>query len=215
MIYKWYFWVIISATVGAFGFWLLYEKYILQLRPDDFRDLDITPKSKPTDITDNDTPPQYSIEDIVDKLPRHKSRRYGNRSLSKIKYFVVHHSSVDGQTAYDYARYHVNTRGWAGIGYHYVITKEGKIERTNRHETVSFHVANRNTECLGICVSGDFEQHKPTRAQRAALVWLLRRLNSELPNRTIKGHLDFQSTDCPGKFLYEDLPNIRKESVIA
>jgi hypothetical protein len=71
-----------------------------------------------------------------------------------------------------------------------------------------------NTGKVGVCVIGDFENHeKPTAAQRETLVKVLAYLAGrfKIPASRIHGHREFQTTDCPGQQLFDDLPNIRKD----
>ena len=67
---------------------------------------------------------------------------------------MIHHSATDDGSPEAYARYHVQTRGWPGIGYHFVIQKDGGIYQTNRLDTISYHVSGQNTNSIGICGTG-------------------------------------------------------------
>ena len=141
------------------------------------------------------------IEDISDILP--KNGNYSTRSLAAIQTVVVHHSGVEGQTAWDYASYHVNSKTWPGIGYHYVIEKDGSVLQTNPLTNVSYHVAAHNSYTIGISLSGNFNQTQPTKAQLSSLKKLLSHLSSLLPRDfNVVGHRDLGNTTCPGHNLY-------------
>lgn len=146
-----------------------------------------------------------SIKNIVDLLPAGYGT-YGTRSLEQITTIVIHHSASEDQTAFDYADYHISTHNWPGIGYHYVIDPDGTVNQTNKLTTVSYHVASNNTPSVGICVSGNLNNHPMTAAQERALKALISRLRTILPNKlTVAGHRDFGTTDCPGSnTLIED-----------
>ena len=147
-----------------------------------------------------------SINNIIDKLPKGKGA-YLRRALSKIRYIVVHHSAGDGFNAFDYAKWHIQ-RGWPGIGYHYVIDPDGKINQTNTLDTVSYHVANNNTASIGISLSGNLSNHAMTKEQMDSLIKLIKKLKAEVGSHlVVKGHKELQSTECPGKLT--DMNKIR------
>ena len=102
-------------------------------------------------------------------------------------------------------------RGWKGIGYHYVIDRDGSIA-TGRHlNTTGAHVAGHNTGSVGICLIGGrwpdgrwglatdkFSQHF-TPQQDKALRKLIADLQEKYPAiKTIKGHNDYtDQKGCP------------------
>jgi len=101
---------------------------------------------------------------IIDKyntLMRSSSQVYATRVLSSINQIMVHHAASIGQTAEDYARYHVS-KGWPGIGYHFVIEVNGDIIGCNPLTNVSYGVSGHNTRSIHICLSGDFTKQVQT-----------------------------------------------------
>ena len=102
--------------------------------------------------------------------------------------------------------------GWAGIGYHYLIRKDGTIERGRPRDTVGAHCYGENWHSVGVNIVGNFETNEPTAAQIDAaerLVAVLCRLYGLRPSgETIKGHRDFNATACPGENLYAMLPDV-------
>lgn len=144
---------------------------------------------------------RLQIEDISDLLP--KNGQYQTRSLATIQTVVVHHSGAEEQTAWDYALYHVNSNSWPGIGYHFVIEKDGSVKQTNPLTNISYHVAAHNSYTIGICLSGNFNQTQPTKAQLSSLKNLLSHLSSLLTRDfNVVGHRDLGNTTCPGHNLY-------------
>ena len=150
---------------------------------------------------------------FVDKrnsLPKHKTKRYGRRSLSAIKYIAIHHSATTGGSAETFAKSHIN-KDWPGIGYHFVIEKNGTIVWCNDLETISYHVGGHNTPSVGICMIGNFTKESPTQAQLESTYALVKTLMEMLNISTsnVKGHKEFpnQSTACPGL----SMNNFRKE----
>lgn len=142
------------------------------------------------------------IEDITDSLPRHLSKRYGKRRLEAITHVVVHHSATASGTPEAFARYHVHTLGWPGIGYHYVIAKDGEVFKCNPARRVSYHAAGANAYSIGICLVGEFDTGQPTEAQCRSLLWLLRELMGAygIPAAHVIGHRDVPGArkSCPG-----------------
>ncbi|MCD6283567.1 N-acetylmuramoyl-L-alanine amidase [bacterium] len=149
------------------------------------------------------------IIDIREDLARSRSRKYATRPLRKIEKLVVHHSGTRGGTPKSFAWYHVHARGWPGIGYHYVISPDGVVFKTNALTTVSYHARGANLGGVGICLVGDFNRSEPTDAQMEALTELLGLLLHHHPGAEIVLHREVKGsrTSCPGlKFPAEGLP---------
>lgn len=118
------------------------------------------------------------------------------------RYFILHHSGVSSpHTPADIHQWHLN-KGWAGIGYHFIIDPDGKIHVGRPIYCVGAHTYGYNHESIGICLEGDFNKEQPTEAQIKATVTLLYRLGHLYPNAKICRHSDFnKSKNCPGKFF--------------
>ena len=105
-------------------------------------------------------------------------------------------------TVEDITRWH-KARGFATIGYHYVIYRDGSIHEGRPLEQIGAHCVGHNKHSIGICYIGgctsDGKTPKDTRTpeQKEALLSLLRRLKARFPNATIYGHRDFSSKPCP------------------
>lgn len=146
------------------------------------------------------------IRSLIGKLMVSSTLHYKTRTLSQIKRVVIHHSATlstaAGSNAQSYAKYHVENRGWPGIGYHAVIDPDGTINETNKLTTVCYHVENHNTGSVGVCLSGNFDVEKPTQAQINSLVWYIKGINSAVGRKLeIDEHNDFQNKSCPGANL--------------
>lgn len=50
--------------------------------------------------------------------------------------------------------WHVNDNGWSDVGYHYVIRRDGTIEKGRKLEVVGSHVYGYNKNSIGICLVG-------------------------------------------------------------
>ena len=138
--------------------------------------------------------------DLVDQLPRKPG--YGSRPFSSIRYVVLHHvgSRVNRDyTALEIARYHVDTNGWPGIGYHYLVHPAGQVDQVNQLGTRSYHCRGLNGESIGVCLAGDFGKAEPGFEQIEAVGRLVTELEVELGRELIVlGHGDVPSTSCPG-----------------
>ncbi|HIW33131.1 MAG TPA: peptidoglycan recognition protein family protein [Candidatus Paenibacillus intestinavium] len=132
------------------------------------------------------------VVDLRGKLPVHKTKKYNTRKASDIRSLAIHHSLTFSGSAQAFATYHINTNGWPGIAYTYVIDKDGTINQCLDHTTVGYHVGNSNKHALGICLVGDFRNQKPTDAQYKSALELVRWLQLQLPNAVeVKGHSQY------------------------
>lgn len=112
---------------------------------------------------------------------------------------------------------HIKDRGWAGIGYHFVIRLDGTVERGRPEWAIGAHDAGENANSLGILVVGDFRKQYPRPRQVISLINLYadlcHRYNWPALER-LEGHRDNEPpetpTECPGQNLYEILPLVRR-----
>ena len=95
-------------------------------------------------------------------------------------------------------------QGWhLGIGYHYVVRRDGQIESGRPEWMVGAHCKNHNAHSLGICYEGGLNargQPADTRtlAQKLAMVQLLEVLRRRYPKALIVGHHDLNPQKaCP------------------
>lgn len=141
------------------------------------------------------------IVDLRGKLPVHAAKKYSSRKLSDIRSLAIHHSLTFSGSAEAFAGYHVRTNDWPGIGYAYVIGRDGTIYQCWDHTVVSYHVGNSNKHALGICLVGDFRTQQPTAEQYTAALELVRWLQRQLHSATVvKGHSeypDYSWKACP------------------
>ncbi len=125
--------------------------------------------------------------------------------MRKITKIIVHCSATpEGKdyTVADIDRWH-KQRGWEGIGYHYVVYRDGSVHAGRSEAAIGAHCAGQNANSIGVCYIGglavDGKTPKDTRtpAQRAALRELVARLKTKYPNATVHGHREFASKACP------------------
>lgn len=125
--------------------------------------------------------------------------------MRKITKIIVHCSATpEGRdyTVADIDRWH-KQRGWKGIGYHFVIYRDGSVHPGRKIEEIGAHCAGQNADSIGICYIGgvatDGKTPKDTRtpAQKAALCGLINELKTRFPNVTVHGHREFANKACP------------------
>ncbi len=159
------------------------------------------------------------FEDLSRSLPRHATLTYQQRALPAIDRIVLHHTEADRSISWQaVARYHVQSQGWPGIGYHIGLrqaTRGGRvtISLLNEPHVRSYHAHSvGNNSGLAVCLAGKFDQAAPTPEDAAALrrvVAALRRWAtwSEL---AVVGHKEVpgNQTSCPGAHLAALLPSL-------
>ncbi|MFP3938557.1 MAG: peptidoglycan recognition family protein, partial [Phycisphaerae bacterium] len=127
------------------------------------------------------------------------------------RYIVIHHSATDNGNADLFDAAH-RRRGWDELGYHFVINNgaggpDGRVEvgsrwRRQKHGAHCRTPGNEHNEHgIGICLVGDFSNHRPSQAQLHALRELVGRLAAEheISADRVMGHLEApeQTTACP------------------
>ncbi len=141
------------------------------------------------------------------------------------RFIVLHHSASRGGDAQVIDRDHQSQNGWDGIGYHFVVGNGvdmplGRIEATFRWRQQS-HGAHAgalllqkpyNTDGIGVCLIGNYEQQAIDPYAERRLVELCAHLIDRIPTLSVGriiGHRDVpgKSTACPGRGI--DLERLR------
>lgn len=105
-------------------------------------------------------------------------------------------------------------RGFNGIGYHYVIYRDGSVHPGRGVEKAGAHCTGHNARSIGVCYIGgcaaDGKTPKDTRtaAQEAALVKLVKELCRRYPGATVHGHNEFAAKACPSFNVKEWLAKV-------
>jgi len=125
-------------------------------------------------------------------------RRRVKRIVS-VNRIIVHHTYSRDVSAIEVDRWH-KARGWAAIGYHYLIRIRGDIERGRPENLQGVHAGRANVDSIGIALTGNFSRFVPTDQQFSSLVWLIRDIKERLGNHIgIVKHSEVMNTTCPGR----------------
>lgn len=124
--------------------------------------------------------------------------------MRRIDLIIVHCTATPrgrAVTVADVDRWH-RERGFAGIGYHYLVGIGGEIWPGRAEERAGAHCAGHNARSIGVCYVGgcDSDMHPAdtrTPAQRGALLRLLADLRRRYPGAVIRSHRDFAAKACP------------------
>ena len=125
-------------------------------------------------------------------------KRNGNWSYrSSTSEIILHHAEASRASVEDVNSWHIE-RGWAGIGYHYYVRKDGTIWRGRPEWAVGAHAVGHNDKSIGICCEGAYMTETMPAAQLSALKGLICDIMSRYGNLELLRHKDVNSTDCPG-----------------
>ena len=136
-----------------------------------------------------------------------------DRTITEI---IVHCTATpEGKdfTVDDIRRWH-KEQGWSDIGYHYVIYRDGSIHEGRDVKYSGAHCTGHNANSIGVVyiggVSKDGKTAKDTRtkAQKRALLQVMRTLRAAYPSARIYGHRDFAKKDCPSFDAKEEYKSV-------
>ncbi len=167
-----------------------------------------------------------------------ESLRDGSPSYGDVHAGFVHHTV----NANDYDRedvpsilrgiyaYHTQSRGWSDVGYNFLVDRfgqvwEGRYGGVDR-PVIGAHTLGYNEDSFAMSAIGNFDITRPSEAMVSAYAGLfawklsLHGIAADDPSQqvngdsfqAVNGHRDAGSTACPGRYLYERLPDIRREA---
>jgi hypothetical protein len=124
--------------------------------------------------------------------------------------------------------YHVKSRGWSDIGYNFLIDRFGRIWEGRYggvdRPVVGAHTLGYNDDSFAASAIGNYQITRPSKAMiqayGALFAWKLSLHGVDAASthqwvtkswfQAINGHRDAAATLCPGQYLYDKLPKIRK-----
>lgn len=130
---------------------------------------------------------------------------------AKTDMIILHHAVYNGDVE-GIDRIHKG-KGWTCIGYHFYVRKDGSIYRGRREEAVGAHAYGSNTDSIGICAEGNFENETMEDVQKQALKELVAYLKNKYGITKVQRHRDVNATACPGKnYPFEEIANATVKS---
>lgn len=129
------------------------------------------------------------------------------------KNIIIHHSVTPIEFPVDGIRqYHIAQRGYKDIAYHYLIKKLGSAYEVVVGRPINMagaHCIGRNSDSIGICVVGNYEEEAPEQRAMVTLISFCASLcdQHKIPFEHIYPHNHFAKTACPGKHI--DVERIR------
>lgn len=122
-----------------------------------------------------------------------------------INEIIVHCSATPEDkdfTVTDIKKWHL-ARGFSDIGYHYIIYRDGSINKGRDESKIGAHCTGHNSNSIGVCYIGgvakDGKTPKDTRTgtQKESMLKLLKELKARYPKATIHGHREYANKACP------------------
>lgn len=159
----------------------------------------------------------YTDEDIVFESgevieatiqPKHLTKVFGNRDVSKIKYITHHHTAGPKTQSIESIAKDQIKRGFAEFAYHFAIYEDGSLYAVNDLEEVSWHDSGQNTNSIGIVFVGNYENYPLSEAALNTAKELDNAICQVLNIQGIRGHRDTSPTLCPGTFAYNQLKDV-------
>lgn len=187
----------------------------------------LTPSPRPDDGVGHERPPGYQDHRLgcwrvpagawgMEPLgPDHSIMGLMNR-------ITVHHSgkALDSRSDLTVVRaideFHRKSNGWAAVGYHFLIGRDGTLFEGRPLWAQGAHVAKENRHNIGICLLGDFRKEDPSPEQLATLEPLLKDLmyQHRVPVGEVQGHGERGQSECPGKHLADWLKRFREAILV-
>lgn len=134
-----------------------------------------------------------------------------------IREVVLHHTwaptaaQYQGKKTWEAVRsYHVQSRGWSDIGYHFGIGPDSSVWLLRPVEKSGAHVLNRNQHTIGVAMVGNFDAEDPVQNGLATAAEVVRVLCDHfgLASGQVRFHREFQNKTCPGNRI--DLSDFRR-----
>lgn len=137
---------------------------------------------------------------IMDVNLRFNGLRQNNNAPKAI---VVHHIEANNWTVERLNSLQRDEFGWAGIGYHFYIRKDGSVYRGRPESTQGAHVAEFNHNSLGVAFEGDYHKvdKEMPQAQFNAWVDLKNYIFNKYGEMNIYGHKEVGFSNCPGQYF--------------
>lgn len=111
---------------------------------------------------------------------------------------IIHHAEASSASVETIHSWHKGN-GWAGIGYHFYVRKDGSIYRGRPEWAVGAHASGANSDTIGVCFEGNYMVETMPDAQLNAGRELVAWLKSKYGISKVLPHKSVTDTDCPGR----------------
>lgn len=121
----------------------------------------------------------------------------------RVKQVVVHHTTGqyrDHSTVQAIQRFHQVDRGWADVGYNFLVAPNGKIYEGRGWDVQGAHARGHNSTSVGVAYIGDGRLPVPDAAFEA-ISFLIDEAKKRFGNVKVVGHNAVGSTVCPGPVI--------------
>lgn len=131
---------------------------------------------------------------------------------SRTNRIIIHHAEASVCDAATIHQWHKGN-GWAGIGYHFVVRKNGTIQRGRPENTIGAHASGSNSDSIGICFEGAYMTESMPDAQKKAGKELVAYLKAKYGINKVLRHSEVCPTSCPGvKFPFSEIAGVAASS---
>lgn len=190
-----------------------------------------TAEDQMAELPVTETPPPPATDNKrLQVLPRDQwgaqSIKTNVKHMGPIDKITIHHTA--GPTFWDITRsgaaeqirniqrFHQKQRGWADIGYHYVIDRAGNVWQGRSLRYQGAHARGHlNHGNVGIALLGNFCEQRPTKAQYISLAIMVEKLcaHFHLDSDRVFTHGELANghTSCPGPALSRCVDVIRRD----
>jgi len=138
------------------------------------------------------------------KIVKHDwSWRYQPAPLQSPKGIVLHNTGAAKSSAKGIHAYHKSI-GWAGIGYNFLVMKDGTIHEGRGEHLAGAHAMGVNSRTFGVAFEGNYDREKTMpAAQYEAGLRLIKWLEACHRGMYLVGHRQVpgNSTSCPGRYF--------------
>ncbi|MBT0957307.1 N-acetylmuramoyl-L-alanine amidase [Alphaproteobacteria bacterium KMM 3653] len=136
---------------------------------------------------------------------------------------AIHHTGTRTYTHTGLESYHINERGFADIGYHFLIGLDGTMYEGRHLKHKGAHIGVENAGAIGIILLGDFhyqwwdDDDDLTTAHIARITKLVLAIRKFFAIKALGGHREFpnQDTVCPGNALLPHVQAMRSKMGLA
>ncbi|MEM8783330.1 MAG: peptidoglycan recognition family protein, partial [Planctomycetota bacterium] len=146
--------------------------------------------------------------------------------LDGVNRITVHHAggspfwNTDARSTYrtlESIRGGHRSNGWADIGYHFIVDRDGRILEGRSLRYQGAHVKDNNEHNVGVMVLGNFNEQSPSARQLQSLNATLNALAAtyQVPVHRVYTHRELGQTACPGRSLQAHMDRIRRTATLA